>query len=454
MTRSRRLLSVHRYHWRKGGAEAVYLDHIELFQRRGWQCANFAMAHPRNEPTPWDTFYPPYFDFESVSKSPISRIGAAARFVYSRAAQTQFARLLEHFSPDVVHIHGMYHQLTPSILIETTRRNIPVVYTAHDYKLICPAYFFYTPRNGVCERCVGGKQWNCATQKCVHDSFAASSVYALDGWLHWRDGSYLDAIDAYVMPSRFIRDKHAESGFPQEKLHYVPNAFQSEADAEVQSGQIEALRELFGQYFLYFGRLSPEKGIDVLLQAASLQKRPVVLVGDGPDAARLTLVAEKCGCQAYFVGRKSGADLWAHVEAAFAVVLPSVWYENAPKSILEAQARGKIVIASAIGGIPELITHGENGFLVQPGGITSLANSIKSVTDLSPERYADVSRKATARALDAFSADRYASDIEALYEQLLSKSALHSRGDLASSVNSVSTVNLPRASKVRGNDLT
>ncbi len=207
-----RLLAVHRWRHRKGGAEGVHLDHLALFRERGWDCADFAVDHPDNEPSQWRDYFPAPF----APRAGVAGLASLPRFFHSREAGEKFARLIDDFRPDVIHAHGIYHHLTNAILAPARQRGVPIVYTLHDYKLICPAYHFYTPQNGVCERCRGGRQWRCLTNRCTQGPLAMDALYALDGWIQWHGGALRSAVSRFVGPCRFIVDKVAEHGFPRE----------------------------------------------------------------------------------------------------------------------------------------------------------------------------------------------------------------------------------------------
>lgn len=418
-----RLLGVHRYRFRKGGAEAAYLDHLRLFQGRGWTCAEFAMAHPKNDPSAWDRYFPAYYEPSRGWRG----LAGVPRFIYSHEARRQIGRLLDDFRPDIVHIHGLYQQLTPSVLAPVAERGIPIVYTLHDYKLLCPAYNLYTEKLGICERCADGAFWNGAVHQCLHGSRAVSAVYAAEALFHrWR-GSY-DAVSAYVMPSRWIRDKHLAHGFPAEKLHYIPNFFETTVDDPPGPAQVEEMRTTYGNYVVYFGRLSAEKGCAHLIEACHSAALPLVLVGEGPEQGRLRALAQRLGAAVFFTGYRTGKELWTLVEAALCAALPSVWYENAPKSVLEAMARSKPVVASAIGGLPELIEDGRTGFLVPPGDRQALAAALRRMADLPAADKASMGAEARRKALTSFTAERYFSEMVSLYGKLLG-CALPERAD-------------------------
>jgi glycosyltransferase involved in cell wall biosynthesis len=412
-----RLLGVHRLHHRMGGAEAVHLDHLALFREKGWDCAEFAMDHPLNDPSPYKAYFPKYF--EPKHARGFDRIAAAARFLHSGEAQRKFTALLDDFRPDIIHVHGIYHQLTPAILPPAIERKIPIAFTLHDYKLICPAYHFFRPGIGVCELCRGGRQWNCAVHRCAQGSFAADAVYALDGFVQWHRGTSRDAVSAFIGPCRFIVDKFAEHGFPRDKLHYVPNFFETTDDSPVAPQAVAALRERHGRFLLYFGRLSVEKGLTVLVEAAKIAGVDLVFVGEGKEEESLRDEAAALGVRAHFTGHLKGAELWAHVEAATAIALPSIWYEIAPKSILEAQARGKVVITTAIGGLPEMVEHEVTGFVVPPNDPASLGAAIARTFALSESELAGLGAAARAHALATFTRDRYFREMSAIYARLL-----------------------------------
>jgi glycosyltransferase involved in cell wall biosynthesis len=414
-----RLLGVHRLHHRLGGAEAVHLDHLALFREKGWECAEFAMDHPLNEPSAFKTYFPAYF--EPKNARGFDKIAAAARFLHSGEAREKFTALLDDFRPDIIHVHGIYHQLTPAILPPALERKIPIAFTLHDYKLICPAYHFFRPGIGVCERCGGGRQWNCAVHRCAQGSFATDAVYALDGLIQWHRGSVRNTVSAFIGPCRFIVEKFAEHGFPRDRLHYVPNFFETTDDRPVEQQAVVALRERYGRFLLYFGRLSVEKGLPVLVEAAGKAGISLLFVGEGKEEEKLRAQAASLGVSAHFTGHLKGAELWAHVEAATAIALPSIWYEIAPKSILEAQARGKVVITTAIGGLPEMVEDGVTGLVVPPNDASALAAGITRLFAMSEQERGDMGEAARRHALKTFTRERYFGEMSAIYDRLLGR---------------------------------
>ena len=412
-----RLLGVHRLHHRKGGAEGVHLDHLALFRENGWDVAEFAMSHPENEHSEWSDYFPAQFEAESGGL--IDKIKKVPRFFYSAEAGEKFEKLLDDFKPDIIHAHGIYHHLTNAILEPALKRKIPIAYTLHDYKLICPAYHFYTEKRGVCEDCRGGRQYNCLVGRCTHGSLAMDALYALDGLYQWHSGAIQNAVSAFVGPCHFITEKFAEHGFDKTKLITVPNFFESTDDEPTTPEMIAEVKAKYGRFVLFFGRLSPEKGVDHLIRACRIANLPLVLVGDGPKRAEYEQLAKDVGATAHFMGYQKGAKLWSFVEGCTAMALPSVWYEIAPKSILEAQARGKPVVTTRIGGLPEMVEDNVTGVVVTYNDTQALAEGLSRLFAKSDAEIAAIGEAARVRATSEFTRQNYYATMSALYQRLL-----------------------------------
>ena len=415
-----RLLGVHRWNYRLGGAEAVHLDHMALFRENGWTCAEFAMAHPLNEPSAFAGYFPPLFD--PMQARGLGRIGAAARMIHSRDVAQRFAALIADFRPDIIHTHGAYWQLTAAIYPVARQAGVPVVMTLHDYELLCPAYHFFRADHGACEACPGGRQWNAVRHACLHGSRAVSAVYAVENFIEEKAGRVRDAVAAYVCPSQFLRDKFIAHGFPAERLHHVANFFQGADDAPPAPEAVALARATHGRFLLCFGRLSAEKGLPVLVEAAHRARRRLVLAGQGPQEDALRAQVAALGADVVFTGHVKGGELWALVEAAEAVAVPSVCYENAPKALLEAKSRGKVVIATATGGLPETISDGETGFLVPKGDAPALAATIERVFSLPPAAREAIGMAARRETLARYTRQAYYDDMLEVYEAVLGRS--------------------------------
>jgi glycosyltransferase involved in cell wall biosynthesis len=293
---------------------------------------------------------------------------AAREAIHCTRTAAAFAAALDKIRPDVIHCHNIYGRLTTSILPVARRRGIPVVLTAHDYKLVCPAYLAL--RDGKpCTACVDGNYMRCAVHKCHKKSLAGSVVYAAEAYYARLNNSY-GAVKAFLCPSRFLADLLLKSGIESKRIIYHPNS----VDPRLYKPSYN------GEYVLYTGRLSHEKGIGTLVDAIKYLPIPLRIAGSGPmEEALRARAGDALGSRIIFEGHCGGdrlAELYRN--AAFCVV-PSEWYENAPMSVLEAFAYGKPVIAARIGGIPELVTDRESGYLYESGDGNQLRMAIREL---------------------------------------------------------------------------
>ncbi|MFH0341648.1 MAG: glycosyltransferase [Chromatiales bacterium] len=404
---SPKLLSLNTYYYRRGGSETVFFDHDALFRSLGWETAVFAMKHPNNEPSPWGRFFIEEMEF-GFKYSPVQKLAMAGKVIYSLEARFKLASLLSVFRPDIAHAHLIYHHLSPSVLTLLRARGIPTVMTAHDLKVACPAYRMLN-RGGICEKCKNGNLVHVALNRCINHSLAVSLLIMVESSIHKALGLYRNNLDRIVVPSMFYRDKLVEWGWPPEKLVHIPNFIRG-----------ERFRPQFepGGYFLYFGRLAPEKGLRTLISAAKASRIKLYIVGEGPIEYELRQLALDANGRIQFLGRLLGERLFDVVRNARAVVVPSEWYENAPMSVLEAYANGKIVIGARIGGIPELLLDGETGYLFESGVKEELTGVLDRVGHLTDARLREMGHQARAYVIREFTKERYLTEMIALYKSL------------------------------------
>lgn len=402
-----RLLSVNSYHYRRGGSDAVYLDHAGLMEELGWENAFFSMHHPKNYPTPWSKYFIDELEF-GHAYSTVQKVVMASKVIYSFEAQKKLKRLLEDYKPDIAHLHCIYHHQSPSILSTLSKAGLPVVMTAHDLKIACPAYKMLN-ETGICERCKDGSVINVIRHRCVRGSLGASAIVAAESGLHRMLNTYRRHLTRVVVPSRFFMEKFIEWGWPKEKFAYIPNY----VDATRFEPQFSP-----GGYFLYFGRLAPEKGVGTLLRAAAQAGVALKLAGTGPEGEALRALNAELGNPGEFLGYQGGTALWDLIRGARAVVLPSEWYENAPMSLLESFALGKTAIGARIGGIPEMIEEGVNGWVFESGNVAELADRLKHVAALLDSQLEGMGRAARDIVTTRFSRARYVEGTLSLYAEL------------------------------------
>lgn len=407
-----KILQINKFHYPKGGADKYYLDLSGLLENNGHEVIHFAMQDKKNLPSPYGKYFISYVDF---SRTRFNKEGlrAVGRMLYSLEAKKKIERLITAESPDIAHIHNIYHQLSPSILPALKKAGIPVVMTAHDYKLITPNYNMYHD-GAVCEHSKVYKFWNTFVYKCVKDSYAASALAALEMFFHKLFKFYEKNIDVIVTPSQFMADKFVEYKQDKKKIKVVRNYVDFE-NFRVNNESKD--------YFVYFGRLSQEKGLEYLLEALKLApSAKLKIVGAGPEEEKLknkasNLLIER---RVEFMGYKKEEELWQVVKNSLAVVLPSVWYENAPLSILEAQAFAKPVLGSKIGGIPELIEHGREGLLFKPADYREIAAQLQwSLAN--KEQLKEMGLRARKKIEENFTPQKHYQKIMAVYQKLLKK---------------------------------
>lgn len=402
-----RLLNINNYHYRRGGSDVVYLEHASLLENQGWSNSFFSMHHPKNLATPWSRYFVEELEF-GHDYSLLKKLGMAGKAVYSFEAQRKIRALLNEFQPDVAHLHCIYHHLSPSILPVLKSHGVPVVMTAHDLKIACPAYKMLNS-TGVCERCKNGSVVNVLKHRCVRGSVGASAIVMVESGLQRTMQTYRRYIDKIVAPSKFFLDKFVEWGWPRDRFVHIPNYVDS-----------SAFRPDFtpGKYFLYFGRLAPEKGVSTLIRACAKAKVELKIAGTGPEYETLLELNDALDGRAEFLGFRSGDELHDLIRGACAVVLPSEWYENAPMSVLESFALGKPVIGADIGGIPEMIVHGENGWIFPSSDVDSLADLLLRVLKSGDALIEHIGRAARYGVERDFNRSQYTSKMLDLYSNL------------------------------------
>ena len=355
---------------RSGGTGRYLLSLIELLKSKDHSIQVFSMQDKDCLPSSYSSYFVKEQDF-SQPRVGFRVVAQAIRFVYSFEARKKIKKLIEKEQPDLVHLHNIYHHITPSILPVLKKRKIPIVQTLHDFHLISPNYNLYFKDN-IHEQCSHGKYWRAISHKCVKDSRLASFLLVLRMYFEKFTRIYLKNIDLFIAPSSFLKKKYVENGFPPHKI-VVLKPFISLKKYKPRLSP--------GDYVLYFGRLHPQKGVQLLIEAASsLENIPFKIVGAGKDKESLVgLIQEKKLKNVEMVGPKYGNALIDIIRNAAFVVVPSLSYENAPYTVLEAFALGKPVIASNLGGLPELVRDQKTGLLFNPGDKDDLKEKIVSL---------------------------------------------------------------------------
>jgi glycosyltransferase involved in cell wall biosynthesis len=402
-----RILHVNKFLYRRGGAEAYMEDLADLQVAAGHRVAFFGMAHPENTHLEYARFFPAQVEMEPPPPDLGGRLRGVGRMLYSTSASRGMEGVLADFRPDVVHLHNIYHQLSPSVLRPVARRRLAAVMTLHDYKLACPSYQFLD-HGRICEACLGGHFQHAVLRRCKDGSLGASAALAGELFLHTVTRAY-DPVRVFVCPSRFLAGKMRQAGVYPSRLRHVPHFIDTEG---------MAVKSMPGGPALVAGRLSPEKGVDVAIRAIALvPEGRLEVAGTGPEEERLRRLAEAIAPgRVRFHGLLGKKDVHELMLAASVVVLPSRWYENQPMVVLEALARGVPVVGSDLGGLPELVDPGVTGALVPAGAPEALAEALRPFL-ADPGHGWAMRDRAIARVRSDFSPQRHLESLDGLYAQ-------------------------------------
>lgn len=363
-----RILMINKFLYQNGGSETYIFRLGKYMESLGHKVQYFGMEHEGRCVGNDVDAYTSSMDFHNGRG--LSKLTYPLRTIYSFEARKKLRLVLEDFRPQIVHLNNFNYQLTPSVISEIQKwrregNKCRIVFTAHDYQLVCPNHMCRNPSTDKnCEKCLGGHFWNCIRGKCIHGSLAKSVIGAAEAVFWNRKGTYR-YIDTMICCSGFLKSKLDQNPLFSEKTVMMHN-FAEHAEWK-DTGKKE--------YVLYFGRFSKEKGIETLLQVCrELPEIPFVFAGAGPLEKEINETSNIKN-----MGFQSGEALKKIIREAKFSVYPSEWYENCPFSVMESQIYGTPVIGAEIGGIPELIESGKTGELFESGNAAELKEKIQKL---------------------------------------------------------------------------
>lgn len=396
-----KVLLINNCFWRRGGSEAVYFNTADLLMMAGHDVVFLGLDDPLN--------------IKTGQKEYFVKRGNSMKNLIAYFSNKEAAKVVEDIvvkeKPDIAHAHLLWGGMTASIIPVLHKHGVPFVHTAHDYRMVCPAYTFRNGKGEVCEQCKNGNFWNCTRNRCSKGSVLQSLLMTLEMFYRNRTWHPAKELDGIIYVSQFAKHKHEEfdSRFKSTKNTVLYN-FTS-------VGEKYPLIEKGGNYYLYYGRLSHEKGVETLVEAFSKQlDLKLKVVGTGPKEEALK---QKNYSNVEFLGYKSGKELYNIVREARFVCVPSEWYENNPMTIVESYSMGVPVIGARIGGIPEIVEDGKTGFLFESGNVESLENVVELSLKVGEEDYKEMKKNALEFAKEHFDKKTYADKLVCFYEDIL-----------------------------------
>lgn len=389
-----KILLAHTFFQQFGGQDSVALSEHEALQHHGHEVIFYSRKNDEIK------------DF-GVSQ----KIRFVKETVYSGRTARDLRSLVSANRPDIAYVHNIYPLISPSIYHVLYAMNIPVVQSIHDFRPLCSNGLFYTG-NQCCERCKGGNYLHGFARRCYRDSYFLSGLYAFTLGVN-RFAKVMDKISAFICLNEFYRAQFLEAGVPTEKLFVRPNSMDPPpATPRLASGTRD--------YAVYFGRLSPEKGLNTLVRAFE-QAAPARLkiAGTGPMESELKEYIRKKKLENIeMVGFVSGPEKWSLLDKALFAVIPSEWYENFPVVALEFYAAGKPIVASRIGGLPSIISEGETGLLFSAGDANEIANKVRYMFS-HPLDVDRMGRRARERVETRYSSEQSYHDLMNIFQKVL-----------------------------------
>lgn len=406
-----KVLLINNVHYRRGGADAVYLNTGKLLQEHGNEVVFFNMLKNKNLPCKDDKYW--VSSDESRGGGVISKIKSLRDFFDNPEAARKIEELIIAEKPDIAHVHLFWGMgISPSITKVLKKHQIPLVHTAHDYHLICPVALLMDSKGQVCEACKGKHFYKAMLKGCSHNGRVATCIKAAEQYYHNWKYNPVDVLQGIIYVSDFSRNKH---------LEFMP-ALASVPSTVLYNFNIigEPRVSYSGNYYLYYGRLAQEKGLFTLLEA--FRKNPTLklrIVGTGPLENALK---QQLPGNVEMLGPKYGDELFDLVKKAKFVCVPSECYENNPLTIVEAYSMGVPIIGSDLGGITEIIRDGETGFLFENKNCESISRCLGRAEQMSKEEYISMSNAAYQFAQNRFSGERHYEQLMSFYKKVMSLS--------------------------------
>lgn len=408
-----KILFVGHFYYYFGGAESVFINEMDFLSKLGHEILFFGVNNDKNIDIPYEHYF---LDKDNISKkiennqklSIIDKLSFIANSIENRVSADKFDTFIDKTRPDIIHFHKYSRYITPSLYKTVKKYNIPALSTQHDCKLACPTSFLMQESKRFCSKklCIKGNYLYSLRYKCNSSSLLKTFNDFLE--LSVNKKKYLKYTDKIIVPSIYLKKILIESNIPENQIEYLPNFVDL---------NLFKYSESNGSYFLYFGRISYEKGLLTLIKAfQSLPDLSLKLVGCGAEKKSLEkFVADNNLVNIEFLGSKTQQELAEIIKNSKAVILPSECGENAPLSILESFSCGKPVIGSNLGGISELVHENIDGYLFESANISNLIDKILVLNNKSDKELIKMGFNARKKAEEKFSLEKHCQNLQTLY---------------------------------------
>ena len=392
-----KVLQIHNIYRTRGGEESVVQSERQLLEMNGHEVVPF------------------YRDSRDIDNfGPLERARILATIPYSRVVEREICAVVHEQRPDVAHVHNVFPLLTSAVYRALRRCEVPVVQTIHNFRFLCPNGLLYID-NQICEACTKHGYFSAVRKRCMHRSTLISGAYAAAIALAWRRGILPNDINSYIALNRFFADRLIIAGVPESRIRILGNFISDIADhVSPKSG-----------YLLYLGRLSREKGIRTLLDALrEVEGIKLKIAGSGPLAEEIKAQVAHIGDgKVEMLGHVSGVAKYELIRDAKCMVVPSEWYENFPISVVESMSLGTPVVASRIGGLPEMVEDGVTGLLFEPGYVNELAAVLRRIVS-DGGMLDELAENALRTAKEKFGAESHYDGLIDVYNDAISTQAL------------------------------
>ncbi|MDF9830655.1 glycosyltransferase [Parabacteroides sp. PF5-6] len=361
-----RIVLVNKFYYPRGGDCIATIDLEALLKANGHEVAMFAMQHKENLPSPYQTYFPSEVSYSRETKT--SKIKTITRPLGAKEVKEKFSLLLDEFKPEIVHLQNIHTQLSPVLAQIAHKRKIKVIWTLHDYKLLC--HRSDCLRNDIpCERCFNRK-WEVLKYKCVKNSFMGSLLAYAES-LKWNRKRLEKYTDRFICPSHFQKEKMISGKFCADKISVLSNF------TTINTGGFDNYEKQ--DYFCYVGRISKEKGIETMINAAIKARIHLKIAGRGPLFEELK--GKYSSSHIEFLGYLNQTGIRELLGKSRAMIMPSECYDVNPISVIESLGLGTPVIGSRMGGIPDLIDEGINGMLFDAWDTDELAKKMTEIVN-------------------------------------------------------------------------